>query len=212
MKTPVRILLVDDHAIVREGYRALLGRQPDFTVIGEAGDAEAAYRCAIADPPDVVVLDLSMPGASGLTVLSRLRQRLPACRLLVFSMHVHPSFATQAFDAGAHGYVSKASPADELVQAVRTVAGGGRYLSADLAEALAWERLGHEQGMLTRLSPREFEVLRMLVAGQPVATIAATLHLSPKTVMNLHYAIKRKLEVETDIELIRLATRLGVVE
>jgi two-component system, NarL family, invasion response regulator UvrY len=159
-----------------------------------------------------VVMDISLPGQSGIATVARLRQRLPECGLLIFSMHTHPSYATQAFEAGALGYVTKASPADELVTAIREVAQHRRYLSTELAHALAWEQLGHERAALANLSPREFEVLRMLVGGQSVEVIANALHLSPKTVMNLHYAIKRKLEVDTDIELVRLAMRLDLPE
>ncbi|MGE3389725.1 MAG: LuxR C-terminal-related transcriptional regulator [Gammaproteobacteria bacterium] len=144
--------------------------------------------------------------------VARIHRRLPDCALPVFTMHAHPTYATQAFEAGARGYVTKASPADELIAAIRAVARGARFLSDDIAQALAIERLDHARSCLDALSPREFEVLRLLVQAHPVAAIAESLHLSPKTVMNLHYAIKRKLEVDTDIELTRLAARLGLID
>ncbi len=208
----ISVLLVDDHAVVREGYRALLSRQPDIEVVGEAGDAESAYVMARKLLPHVVVMDISLPGPSGLTALARIHQRLPGIRFLVFSMHTHTTYVTQAFEAGATGYVTKSSPPDDLVQALREIRHGRRYLSADVAQGLAHERLGYERAALASLSPREFEVLRLLVAAHPVDAIATMLHLSPKTVMNLHYAIKRKLDVNTDIELLRLALRLDVLQ
>ncbi len=210
--TAVRVMLVDDHAVVRAGYRALLESDPRFAVVAEASDGESAYgRCRDGDV-DVVVMDLGMPGQGGLVAAAHLTQRAPAPRVLVFTMHAHPSYAVQAFAAGALGYVTKSSPPETLLEAIATVARGRRYLSTDIAQLLAWERFGSAYGRLDALSVREFEVLRLLLAALSVEEIAAALHLSVKTVRNLHYAIKRKLEVRDDIELVRLALRLEVVD
>lgn len=209
---PVRVMLVDDHAVVRAGYRALLESDPRFAVVAEAADGEGAYTRARAGDIDVLVMDVSMPGQGGLAAAAHLAQRDGAPRVLMFTMHAHPSYALQAFAAGALGYVTKSSPPEALLEAIASVARGQRYLSADIAQLLAWERFGSAHGRLASLSVREFEVLRLLLAARTVEDIARDLNLSVKTVRNLHYAIKRKLEVRDDIELVRLALRLEVVD
>ncbi|MGE0484012.1 MAG: response regulator [Gammaproteobacteria bacterium] len=208
----IRVALVDDHAVVRAGYRALLVSQPDLGVVGEFGDAGSAYRELDARAVDVVVIDLGMPGAGALETIARLRQRDPRLRALVFSMHCRASYVHQAFAAGARGYVTKSSEPEVLLRAVRDVAAGKRFLSADVAQLLAFERFGDARGALDSLTVREFEVLRLLLAGREVDDIASALKLSPKTVRNLHYIVKRKLGVRDDIELVRLALRLDVVD
>ena len=207
-----RILLVDDHAVVRDGFRALLEKQPGMCVAGEAGDGESAYRFCVADVPDVVIIDISMPGASGIETVRRLRQRFPDLAILVFSMHQDSAFVVQSVRAGANGFVTKSSPPDVLVRAVIEVREGRRALSPDVAQALAVRHLSGEHPALAELSPREFEILRALVEGRSKAAIADALHLSEKTVANSHYQIKRKLGVGSDIELTRLALQLRVVE
>ncbi|MCB1745576.1 MAG: response regulator transcription factor [Gammaproteobacteria bacterium] len=208
----IRIALVDDHAVVRAGYRALLASQPDLAVGAEYGDAGSAYRELDAASVDVLVIDLGMPGAGALETIARLAKREPRLRALVFSMHCRASYVHQAFAAGARGYVTKSSEPEVLLRAVREVAGGRRFLSADVAQLLAFERFGDARGALDTLTVREFEVLRLLLAGREVDDIAGALNLSPKTVRNLHYIVKRKLGVRDDIELVRLALRLEVVD
>ena len=208
----IRIMLVDDHAIVREGYRSLLEKQPGLRVVGEAEDGNQAYENAQLSSPDVIIMDLSMPGQGGLEAIARIRSRLPDVRILVFSMHQNPTFAIQATRAGAKGYVSKSSPPDVLIRAVYDVFDGRHALSSDIAQALALSKLGGEHGALEELTVREFEILRMLVEAHSADDIARALHISPKTVSNCHYHIKRKLGVATDIELVRLALRLDVVD
>jgi DNA-binding NarL/FixJ family response regulator len=209
---PIRILLVDDHAVVREGFRALLEKQQDMLVVGEANEGEAAYRFCIASVPDVVIIDLAMPGLSGIAAIQRLRQRFPSLAILVFSMHQDSAFATQAFRAGANGFVTKSSSPDVLLRSVIEVHQGRRVLSPDIAQAVALRQLGGAHPGLSELSPREFEILRALVEGQSTSAIAQTLHLSDKTVANSHYQIKRKLGVASDIELTRLALQLRIVD
>lgn len=207
-----RIVMVDDHAVVREGWRALLARQDDLELVGEAGDVDAAWVLCRDLQPDVVLVDLSLPGASGFALLERLGGNLPRCRPVVFSMHAQAGHIQRAFAAGAAAYVSKASSADELLTAVREAVRGRRYLSADVAQTYASAMLDGPDRVLERLSPREFEVLRMLVAGTSIDVISTALHLSRKTVMNHHYAIKRKLDVGSDIELVHLALRLALID
>jgi len=209
--TMISILLVDDHAIVREGYRALLAKQPGLRVVAEAADAVQAYEHFKECSPDVVVTDLSLPGSSGLELISRIKQRCAEAKILVFSMHQNPSFAVQASRAGALGYVTKSSAPEVLLRAIGEVHAGRHTLSADIAQALALEKLGGDRMALETLTVREFEILRLLVEARSIDDIAQTLNISPKTVCNCHYLIKRKLGVTSDIELTRLAIRLNVI-
>ncbi|MDB5976727.1 MAG: DNA-binding response regulator [Nevskia sp.] len=206
----VRLLLADDHAIVRAGYRHLLERQVRIEVVAEAGTAEEAYAQFRLHRPDLVVTDLAMPGASGLEVIQRILRAEAGARVLVFSMHVSPDIALAALRAGALGYVTKSSPPDVLLRAIDEVLAGRQVLSPDIAQALALARLPGQRRPLEELTPREFDVLCMLVSPASVLDIAQRLHLSPKTVQNLHYQIKDKLGVESDIELTRLALSWGL--
>lgn len=207
----IKILLVDDHAIVREGYRALLAKQPGLQVDVEAADGIQAYQRYKECSPDVVITDLSLPGISGLELISRIKQRDANAKILVFSMHQNPGFAMQASRAGALGYVTKSSPPEVLLRAIREVYCGRHTLSADIAQTLALEKLGSERMALETLTVREFEILRLLVEARTTEDIAQTLSISPKTVGNCHYLIKRKLGVTSDIELTRLAIKLNVI-
>jgi two-component system invasion response regulator UvrY len=209
--TTIRILLVDDHAIVREGYLSLLAKQQGLQVVAEAADGIQAYQRFKECNLDVVVTDLSLPGISGLELISRIKQRDANAKILVFSMHQNPSFAVQASRAGALGYITKSSPPEVLLRAIHEVYCGRHTLSADIAQALALEKLGSERIALETLTVREFEILRLLVEARTTEDIAQTLNISPKTVGNCHYLIKRKLGVGGDIELTRLAIRLNVI-
>lgn len=208
----ISILLVDDHAIVREGYRSLLAKQPGLQVVAEAGDGAQAYRLFKEFQPDLVITDISLPGSSGLELIARIKQRRADAKILVFSMHQNPGFAGQAMRAGALGYVTKSSPPEELLRAIHEVYAGRHALSADIAQALALEKLGSERIALETLTVREFEILRLLVDGRSNDEIAQTLNISPKTAGNCHYQIKRKLGVASDIELTRLAIKLNVLD
>lgn len=208
----IDILLVDDHAIVREGYRALLAKQPGLRVIAEAGEGAVAYQMFKQYRPDLTITDISLPGMSGLELIARMRQRQTDAKILVFSMHENPAFAAQAMRAGAMGYVTKSSPPEALLLAIRDVDAGRLNLSADIAQALALEKLGGERFALDTLTAREFEILRLLVAGFDSDDIGKMLNISPKTVGNSHYLIKRKLGVASDIELTRLAIKLDVLD
>jgi two-component system invasion response regulator UvrY len=203
----IRLLLVDDHAVVREGYRRLLERRADLRIAAEAASAGEALQACREHQPDVVVADLSLPDMGGIELIQRLLLRDPAVRVLAFSMHREPLFAQQALKAGALGYVTKSSPPDVLVQAVYRVAARQRTLSPDIAPELALQLLDGVVNPAEQLSPREFEILRLLLAGQGATQIADALHLSPKTVQNSHYQIKTKLGVKSDIELMRMALK-----
>lgn len=209
--TAVSILLVDDHPVVREGYRRLLERQAGFRVSAEAEDATAAYRAYQAERPDVVVMDLSLPGPGGLEAIRHIRQWDRTARLLVFTMHASAAFALKAFEAGACGYITKSSAPHELVRAIATVARGGRALSEDIAREIASERLGNERSLVEDLGPRETEILRLVASGWTTEQIATSLNLSTKTVQNYHYQIKSKIGARTDAHLVWLATAAGLV-
>jgi two-component system, NarL family, invasion response regulator UvrY len=206
-----KILLVDDHAIVREGYRSILQKQPGLVVVAEAADGAEAYRLFKETRPDLVIMDLTMPGFGGIEAIRRLRQWDWAARVLVFTMHQNAAFAVQAIRAGAKGYVTKMSPPEALVRAVFDVLAGRIALSPDIDHELALSRLADETLAADVLTAREFEVLRLLLDERTTEQIAEALHISPKTVANLRYLIKSKLGVSSDIELVRLALRQRIL-
>jgi two-component system invasion response regulator UvrY len=208
----IHILLIDDHAVVREGYRRLLERRADLRVEAEAGCAEDALECLRRMTPDLIILDLSLPGMGGIELTFRILQRNPDARILIFSMHRDPLFATQAMRAGALGYITKSSSPDILIQAVYKVARRERVLSPDIAPELALTLLQGDSNPVRELSPREFEILRLLLDGQDVEQIGRILNISRKTVQNGHYQIKVKLGVKSDIELARLAMKLKLID
>ncbi|OAF14166.1 response regulator [Bradyrhizobium neotropicale] len=209
--TGCAIMLVDDHAVVREGYRSVLQKQPGFRVVAEASDGAGAYRLFKSAKPDLVIMDLSMPGIGGIEAIRRIRQWDKGARILVFTMHQNAGFAVQAIRAGARGYVTKTSPPETLVRAVTDILAGKIAISPDIDHELALSRLAGESSAADVLTAREFEVLRLLLAEQSTEEIAETLHVSPKTVANLHSLIKDKLGVASDIELVRLALRQGLL-
>lgn len=161
----ISILLVDDHPVVRQGYRRVLEHQDDFHVVAEAENAADAYRAFKAHAPDVVVLDISMPGASGLEAIRNIRGRSSGTRILVFSMHCEAAQVKAAFNAGASGYVTKGSDPAALIRAIRSVARGEQAMSDDIARALALESLSPSGSLLDQLGEREIEILRQLAAG-----------------------------------------------
>ncbi len=203
------ILLVDDHAVVREGYRAVLQKQPGLRVVAEAADGADAYR--LYKEPDLVIMDMTMPGISGIEAIRRIRQWDSNARVLVFTMHQNAAFAVQAIRAGARGYVTKSSQPETLVRAALDILAGSISVSPDIEHELALGRVAGEAMAADVLSPREFEVLHMLLAERTTDEIADALHLSPKTVANLRSLIKDKLGVASDIELVRLALRQGIL-
>jgi two-component system, NarL family, invasion response regulator UvrY len=206
----IRVLLVDDHAVVREGYRRLLERDENLTVVGEAAAMAEALMLDGQLQPDVVVLDIALPGVSGIEILRRLIARRPDARVLMFSMYQDGIYATHAMNAGAFGYLSKASAPDLLVSAVRTVAAGGRYMSPDVQLAMTKQSATARQ-LANALSIRELEVLRLLAQGYGVDAIAARLGLSPKTAANHQSSIKQKLGAGSALQLILIAQQFGLI-
>ena len=206
----IRVLLVDDHAVVREGYRRLLERDEGLTVVGEAAAMAEALTLDARLQPDVVVLDIALPGVSGIEVLRRLIARRPDARVLIFSMYQDGIYATHAMNAGACGYLSKASAPDLLVSAVRTVAAGSRYMSPDVQLAMTTQSATARQ-LANALSIRELEVLRLLAQGYGVDAIAGRLGLSPKTAANHQSSIKQKLGAGSALQLILIAQQFGLI-
>jgi len=207
----ISVLLVDDHAVVREGYRRLLERSHDVRVVGEAASGADAYRVFCRLGPDVVVMDISLPDVSGIESMRRMLQREPQSRILVFSIHDEWIFPDRALKAGAMGYVTKASAPEVLVEAVRSVARGEVFLSADIARTIALHEISGKNAPFAALSTREFEIARMLVAGHSVRTIAERLCLNYKTVANHQSSIRQKLGAGTAAQLIRIATDNGLL-
>jgi two-component system invasion response regulator UvrY len=208
----ISILLVDDHPVVRQGYRRVLEHQGDFRVVAEADDAVSAYSAFKLHSPHVVVLDISMPGASGLEAIRNIRLRNSRARILVFSMHTEAVIVKAAFDAGASGYVTKSNEPAVLIRAIRSVARGERAMSDDIAHILATESLTPSRSTLDQLGEREIEILRQFAAGSTTKQIASNLNLSIKTVQNYHYLIKAKTGMRTDAQLVRLAAECGLVD
>lgn len=212
--TPIGILLVDDHAVVREGYRRLIERHPPLHIVAEADGGEEAYRLYVDLAPDLVVMDITLPGVSGIQALQRIVARDRDARVLVFTMHRDATFVEKALESGALGYITKSSPPELLVQAIRAVHARRQTLSPDVQAELASLRRagGAGRNALASLSAREFEILRMLIAARSREDIAESLHLSLKTVLNIHYQIKSKLGVSTDIELMHAARQLNLLD
>jgi len=207
---PITVLLVDDHAVVREGYRRLLEERGKIKVTAEAANADDAYERFCETRPQVVVMDISLPGSSGIEAMRRMLAREPQTRVLIFSMHEDAIFATRALKSGAAGYVTKASAPNVLVDAVQTIAEGKRYLSSEIAQTLALRGVANEPSGVDALSQREFEILRLLVHGHSVRDIADMLRINAKTVANHQSAIKQKLGVESPMQLLRVAETLGL--
>ena len=204
------MLLVDDHAVVREGYRRLLERGDSLVVAGEAATAADAMRLDAELRPDVVVLDIALPGISGIEILRRIIARRPDACVLMFSMYHDGIYASRAIDAGARGFLSKASAPDLLVEAVRSVAAGGRYLSPDVEMAMKKQASAANE-LADALSTRELEVLRMLTQGYGIEEIGERLGLSPKTAANHQSSIKQKLGAESALQLMLIAQQFGLV-
>jgi two-component system invasion response regulator UvrY len=207
-----RVLLVDDHAVVRVGFRLLLEQSADIAVVAEAGDVDAAYRSYVAEQPDVVIMDIGLPGASGTEGIRRILARDRGARVLAFSMHEDDVIIERALTAGARGYVSKASAADVLVEAVQKIAQGGQFLEPPVAARMVRRRAQGIESPFSALSMREFEIALMLANGLATHEVGRRLNIAPKTVGNYTAQIKTKLDIGTLPELTRLAIRYKLID
>jgi DNA-binding NarL/FixJ family response regulator len=204
----IRIVIADDHTILRDGLKQLLAAEPDVQVVGEACDGFEALKLVREREFDVLLLDLSMPGKAGMDLIKQVRSEKPRLRILVLSMHAERQYAVRAIKAGASGYLTKDSASTQLVAAIRKVAGGGAYISAEVAEQLAHSAMPHAEGPPhAALSDREYQVFQRLVAGKSVSDIAADLNLSVKTVSTHKAHVFEKMGLANQAELIHYAIR-----
>jgi DNA-binding NarL/FixJ family response regulator len=208
----VKVILVDDHSVVRSGLRRLLETHKSIEIIAEAETGEMAYQVFCELMPDVMLMDISMPGMGGLEAAKRILQRYPQAKIVIFSMHEAVAFAAQALKAGVKGYVTKTGVADDLVQAVLDVSRGRTFLSQDVAQKVALQTLIGESNPLQQLTSREFEVFRLLAEGKRVEDVAEMLKISQKTVANYYTLIKQKLSVNSPVEMVRLAMKHGLID
>ncbi|HJS44194.1 MAG TPA: response regulator transcription factor [Gemmatimonadales bacterium] len=211
-RSAIRIFIADDHPIVRQGLRRMVEADPGLVIAGEAGDAAALFTGLQGTAADLVLLDVSMPGGSFLETLRDLRAQHPSIRVLVLSVHPEDQWAVRALRAGASGYLTKDHSPDQLLEAIRRVYRGGKYVSPTLAEQLATHlNLGGERAPHELLSDREFEVMRRLGSGLTVSQIATELALSAKTVSTYRTRILEKMAMHTNGDLVRYAARYGLI-
>jgi two-component system, NarL family, invasion response regulator UvrY len=209
--TPTTVMLVDDHAVVRAGFKLLIDSSPDIRVAAEAGSGEDAVRRFDEARPDVVVMEISLPGMGGLEAIRRLRARTRAVRILVLSAHEDAMHARRALQAGALGYLTKRSAAEALIRAIRRVGQGERFLDAQIARAVASRELSASRDPLDGLSEREFNVFLALAKGRSVSEIAGVMFLSPRTVGTHLFHIKQKLGASNSARLALMAVRAGLL-
>jgi two-component system invasion response regulator UvrY len=208
----IGVMLVDDHAVVRMGFRLLLDGSRDITVLGEAESGEEAVRCFAKLKPDVMVMDISMPGIGGLEAIERILAKEPATRILVLSAHEDAMHARRVLKAGAAGYLTKRSAAEELIHAIGLVHQGKTYLEPGIAQQMAMQQLSGERNPVDTLSEKEFKVFLALAKGKSVQDIADVMSLSPRTVGTHLYNIKQKLGASNSAELAIIAIRAGLIE
>jgi two-component system invasion response regulator UvrY len=209
----IRVLIADDHPIVRQGLRRIVEAEPGLALAGEAGDTASLFAVLSQIAADLVLLDVSMPGGPFLDTLRALRDRHPTVRVLVLSVHPEDQWAFRALRAGAAGYLTKDQSPDRLVEAIRRVHRGGKYVSPALAEQLASQvQGGLDAAPHEKLSDREFEVMRGLGSGLTVGEVAAKLGVSPKTVSTYRTRILEKMALETNADLVRYAAQHGLID
>jgi DNA-binding NarL/FixJ family response regulator len=207
----IKVLLTDDHTVVRSGMARLLERDESIEIIGEAPNGEQAYQLFNDLNPDIVVMDMSMPGIGGLEALRRIITKEPTAKVLMFSMHENINFAMQAMTSGASGYLTKSAEANDLVTAVKQVVGGKTYLSAEIAHKIALQNLSGQQDPVQKLTTREFEVFRLLAEGLLIDEIAALMNIGQKTVSNYQTSLKQKLSINSSVDLVKIALEHEVI-
>ncbi|MCK6624881.1 MAG: response regulator transcription factor [Anaerolineae bacterium] len=211
---PIRVLLADDHALVRAGFRALLQSLPDMEVVAEAGDGREALRLITLHQPDVVLMDIGMPGLNGLEAAAQALDELPQTRIIILSMHAHEEYVLRALRSGAVGYLLKDAGTTELELAVRAVMRGEMYLSPAVSKHVIAEyvqRVGSQPNSLEQLTPRQREILQLIAEGQTTKEIARILNLSVKTVETYRTQLMERLDIHDIAGLVRYAIRVGLV-
>ncbi|HEC75454.1 MAG TPA: response regulator transcription factor [Methylophaga aminisulfidivorans] len=205
------IILIDDHEVVRSGVKRIIDDQPDLHVVAEAADANQAYTLYQEYEPDVLIMDVNTPDSSGISALAQVIARFPDAKILMFAMQSGSSFAIQAMTAGAKGYLLKTSSTEEMLTAIRQIAMGNSYLSAEAAQKLALHNISDKTNPTHALTPREFEIFRLLAEGAEAEKISEQLKIGLKTVANYQTQLKQKLNISTPIQLVRLAIQHDII-
>lgn len=202
----MKIILVDDHELIREGLKKVIAKESDIDVVGEAANADEMFELLSENEVDIVVLDITLPGRSGLDLIGELKTHYPTIKVLILSMHPEDRFAVRALRAGAYGFITKGTASKVLIEALRKIAVGRKYISDSLAEHLASELdIDHEKPLHESLSNREFEVMRLIAEGKSVSEIAEILFISVNTVTSYRSRIMEKMKMKTNAEIIRYA-------
>lgn len=212
MKNEIRVLLADDHEVVRYGLARMLERNDDMHIVGEATSGEQAYQMYTELDPDILIMDMSMPGIGGLEALRRILVRYTKAKVIMFSMHENVTLAVQSMSAGAAAYLAKSGDSEDIVKAIRQVMDGKSYLSSEMAQRIALQSVSGSEDPIQRLTVREFEVFRLLAEGHALEYIAETLNLGQKTVANYQTMLKQKLGFHSSVELVRLAIKYNVIK
>lgn len=207
----IRVLIVDDHAIVRAGFKQLLGTANYISVIAEACSGEEAIELSLQEEPDVVVMDINMPGIGGIEAISRISARLPEAGIIALTVHETEPFPTRVMEAGAKAYLTKRCAPEELVQAVRETYAGGSYISQSVRKEMAKAKLD-QSNPLAELSSREFQVFDLMARGQSVIEVGNSMHLSHKTIYTHKANIQKKLNLETHLEIIQFARQHNLID
>jgi DNA-binding NarL/FixJ family response regulator len=207
----IRVIIADDHAIVRGGLRQIFATTEDLAVVSEASDSAEVLEQTRRIACDVLLLDMSMPGVTGVDLIKRLHEENPGLPILVLSMHNEGQIIARALKAGAAGYVTKDSEPEILLAAIRKVAAGGKFIDPALVDTMIFDARGNDETPHDVLSERELQVLKMVAAGNPLGTIADQLHLSPKTVSTHKMRLMQKLAIDNNADLVRYATTHGLV-
>lgn len=209
----IKVLLVDDHDLVRTGIKRLLDDVSDIEVVAEAGTGEQAVRIVRESKPDVVLMDVSMPGIGGLEATRKINKSCPDTKVIIVTIHDNDPFPVRLLEAGALGYLTKGCDIDNIVDAIRTVSKGKRYLSSEIAQVLALTFVpGGDKSPFDQLSQREMQVMLMVTEGKCIRDISDQLCLSPKTISTYRYRLYEKLKVVNDVELTHMAIRHGIIE
>jgi len=209
----IKILIADDHAVVREGLKQIISENPDMIVIDEANNGQEVLNKVSEQHYDVVLLDITMPGRSGLDVLKQLKSKMPKLPVLILSVHPEEQYAVRTLRAGASGYLTKESATDELIAAIRKISQGKKYISSSLAEKLAVDLdMDHEKPRHEILSDREYQVMSMIASGKTVKEIADELSLSVQTISTYRSRILEKMKMKNNAEIIYYAVKQGLVE
>ncbi len=213
----IRVLIADDHAVVRSGLRQLMGDQPDLEVVGEAGDGREALEKVKTLKPDVIVLDIAMPGVSGLEAAALIREAVPSCQIVVLTMHGKENFVRQVLSSGALAYVLKASPVEDVLAAVRAAHRGEYFLSSKIEAEVVGAYLDHRREApavrgYDLLSEREQQIFRLVAEGNSTNQIAEVLCVSPKTVEKHRTNIMKKLGIKDRLDVVKYAVRIGIID